>query len=57
MDENRIIRWFEYIAQLATDRKNPYGFVMKDSDALDEIKVKAEQCAQLIKRYGLDSTE
>ena len=57
MDENRIIEWFKYIAQLATDRKTPYGFVMNDSDALDEIKVKAEQCIQLIKRYGLDSTK
>ena len=57
MDEDRIIGWFEYIAQLATDRKNPYGFVMKDSDALDEIKIKAKNCVQLIKRYGLDSTK
>lgn len=28
---------------------------MEDSDVLDEIKVKAEQCAQCIKKYGLDS--
>lgn len=56
MNEERIIEWFEYIAQLATDRKTPYGFVMEDSDVLDEIKVKAEQCAQCIKKYGLNST-
>lgn len=52
MNEERIIEWFEYIAQLATDRKTPYGFVMEDSDVLDEIKVKAEQCAQCIKNMA-----
>ena len=57
MNEDCIIKWFEYIARLATDRKTPYGFIMKDSDVLDKIKVKAEQCIQLIKRYGLDSEE
>lgn len=57
MNKELIIKWFEHIAQIADDRKTVNGFVMKDSDALDEIKVKAKECVQYIKEYGLDSTE
>lgn len=50
-DKELIVKWFEHIAQIADDRKTANGFVMKESDALDEIKVKAKECAEYIKEF------
>ena len=43
-----IIEWFDHIAQIADDRKTLNGFVMQDSDALDEIKCLARSCSEYI---------
>ena len=51
-DKEIIIGWFELISQIAEERITPFGFRMEDSDVLDEIKVKAEQCAQCIKNMA-----
>lgn len=45
-----IVMWFEHIVQIANDRKTANGFIMKDSDALDEIKAKAKECAEYVKK-------
>lgn len=50
-DKELIISWFNHIAQVANDKKTLNGFVMKDSDALDEIKCLAKECAEYIKKY------
>lgn len=40
-DKELVIKWFKTIQQIATDRKNANGFVMKDADALLNIKIHA----------------
>lgn len=46
-----IIGWFNHIAQIADDKKTLNGFVMKDSDAFDEIKCLAKRCAEYVDRF------
>lgn len=41
-DKELVIKWFKTIQQIATDRKNANGFVMKDADALLNIKIHAK---------------
>lgn len=43
-----IMSYFEHIAQIANDRKNADGFVMKAPDALDEINIIAQEGAEYI---------
>lgn len=50
-DKELIIKWFKHIAQIANDKKTPNGFVMKDSDAFDEIKCLAHSCAEYVEKY------
>ena len=50
-DKELIIGWFNHIAQVANDKKTLNGFVMKDSDALDEIKCLAKECTEYIQKY------
>lgn len=45
---NLIADWFKHIAQMADDKKTANGFVMKDSNAFDEIKCLAKHCAEYI---------
>lgn len=50
-DKELIIGWFNHIAQMADDKKTLNGFVMKDSDALDEIKCIARECVEYVEKY------
>lgn len=50
-DKELIIEWFNHIAQIANDKKTLNGFVMKDSDAFDEIKCLARRSAEYAKKY------
>ena len=43
--------WFDHIAQIADDRKTGNGAVMKDSDALDEIKCVAKNASYYIENH------
>jgi hypothetical protein len=54
-DKELIIEWFEHIAQIADDRKTANGIVMPDWAALDEIKCKAKNAAEYIKRHYYDT--
>lgn len=47
-DKQLIIQWFKSIMQIATDRKNANGFVMKDSDALLNIKIHAKDAIEYL---------
>ena len=49
-NKERIIGWFEYIAQIAETKKNLTGLVMSDSDAFDEIKYLAKSCAEYVEK-------
>ena len=51
-DKELIIEWFKHIAQIANDKKTLNGFVMKDSDAFDEIKCLARNCAEYVEKYA-----
>jgi len=54
MTENQkelIIEWLEHIAQMADSKKTVSGKVMKDSDALNEIKVLAKDSINYIKLH------
>lgn len=46
-----IVEWFNHIAQIANDKKTLNGFVMKDSDAFDEIKCLARRSAKYVEKY------
>ena len=50
-DKELIIGWFNHIAQVASDRKTLNGVVMKDSDAFDEIKCLAHECAEYVEKF------
>lgn len=50
-DKELIIGWFNHIAQMADDKKTLNGFVMKDSDAFDEIKCLARRCAEYVEKH------
>lgn len=50
-DKELIIGCFKHIAQIADDRKTLNGVVMKDSDALDEIKCLARECAEYVEKF------
>lgn len=50
-DKELIIGWFNHIAQMADDRKTLNGVVMKNSDALDEIKCLAQECAEYVEKF------
>lgn len=50
-DKELIIEWFNHIAQIANDKKTLNGFVMKDSDAFDEIKCLARSSAEYAEKY------
>lgn len=50
-DLDLILEWFAHIEQMATDRKTQNGYVMRDSDALDEIKVLAKNSQEYIKTH------
>ena len=47
-DKQLVILWFKAIMQIATDRKNANGFVMKDSDALLDIKIHAKDAIEYL---------
>lgn len=53
MEENisLIIKWFDHIEQLATDRKTLTGFVMSHQDALDEIKCLAKESKEYVEMF------
>ena len=51
---NLIADWFKHIAQMADDKKTLTGFVMKDSDAFDEIKCLAKRCAEYVDKRFLN---
>ena len=44
-----IIKWFELIQLLATDRKNSGGYTMSEQHTLDEIRVLAKDAVSYIK--------
>lgn len=46
-----IIEWFKHIDQIANDKKTLNGFVMKDSDAFDEIKCLARSSVEYVEKY------
>jgi hypothetical protein len=46
-----IIKWFDHIQQLATDRKTVNGFVMEYQDTLDEIKCLAKQSKEYVEMF------
>lgn len=46
-----IIKWFDHIQQLATDRKTVNGFVMDYQDTLDEIKCLAKQSKEYVEMF------
>lgn len=50
-DKELIIEWFKHIAQIANDKKTLNGFVMKDSDAFDEIKCLARSSVEYVEKY------
>lgn len=50
-DKELIIECLKHIAQISDDRKTLNGVVMKDSDALDEIKCLAKECVEYIEKY------
>lgn len=50
-DKLLIVEWFKHIARIADDKKTLTGFVMKDSDAFDEIKYLAQRCAEYVERF------
>jgi hypothetical protein len=52
-----IIKWFDHIQQLATDRKTVNGFVMEYQDTLDEIKCLAKQSKEYVKMFMLNNNE
>lgn len=50
-DKELVIGCLKHIAQIADDRKTLNGVVMKDSDALDEIKCLARECAEYVENF------
>ena len=44
-----VIQWFRTIMQIANDRKNANGFIMKDSDALLNIKILAKDAIEYLR--------
>jgi hypothetical protein len=52
-----IVKWFEHIAQLATDRKTVNGFVMDYQDTLDEIKCLAKQSKEYVEMFMINNNE
>lgn len=50
-DKELIIGWFKHIGQIANDKKTLTGFVMKNSDAFDEIKWLAHRCAEYVEKH------
>lgn len=47
-EKQLVIQWFKTIMQIATDRKNANGFVMRDSDALLNIKIHAKDAIEYL---------
>ena len=46
-----IIKWFDHIEQLATDRKTVNGFVMDKQETLNEIKCLAKQSKEYVEIF------
>ena len=46
-----IIKWFEHIEQMATDRKTLNGFVMNYQETLDEIRCLAKESKEYVKMF------
>ena len=46
-----IIKWFEHIEQMATDRKTLNGFVMNYQETLDEIRCLAKESKDYVKMF------
>ena len=59
LDENisLIVKWFEHIEQLATDRKTQNGFVMEYQDTLDEIKCLAKQSKEYVEMFMINNED
>ena len=59
LDENIsfIVKWFEHIEQLATDRKTQNGFVMEYQDTLDEIKCLAKQSKEYVEMFMINNED
>lgn len=52
-----IIKWFEHIEQMATDRKTANGFVMNEQETLDEIKCLAKQSREYVEMFMVNNNE
>ena len=59
LDENisLIVKWFEHIEQLATDRKTQNGFVMEYQDTLDEIKCLAKRSKEYVEMFMINNED
>lgn len=59
LDENisLIVKWFEHIEQLATDRKTQNGFVMEYQDTLDEIKCLAKRSKEYVEMFMVNNED
>jgi hypothetical protein len=52
-----IVKWFEHIEQLATDRKTQNGFVMEYQDTLDEIKCLAKRSKEYVEMFMINNED
>ena len=59
LDENisLIVKWFEHIEQLATDRKTQNGFVMDKQETLNEIKCIAKHSREYVEMFMINNNE
>lgn len=59
LDENMslIVKWFDHIEQLATDRKTQNGFVMDKQETLNEIKCLAKHSKEYVKMFMINDNE
>lgn len=59
LDENisLIVKWFEHIEQLATDRKTQNGFIMEYQDTLDEIKCLAKRSKEYVEMFMVNNED
>jgi hypothetical protein len=52
-----IVKWFEHIEQLATDRKTQNGFVMDKQETLNEIKCLAKHSKEYVEMFMINNNE
>lgn len=52
-----IIKWFDHIEQLATDRKTQNGFVMDKEETLNEIKCLAKHSKEYVEMFMINNNE